>query len=145
MRLIAHAFALVLALTLGFVGAPAYAQAVPDADKSAIQGTISNQLEAFKRDDGATAYSFAAPNVKQVFPTVDAFMAMVKQGYQPVYRPQSYTFRDLEMKDGRLSQSVEIVGPDNDFWTAVYTVEKQSDGTWRITGCYLIKTPGSSA
>lgn len=141
MRIIALAFALLVWGTL----APAVAQAVSDTDKAAIQSTITKQLEAFKRDDGADAYSYAAPNVKAVFPTVEAFMSMVKQGYQPVYRPQSYAFKKLELKDGQLTQMVEIVGPDNDFWTAVYTVEQQPDGVWRITGCYLIKTPGGAA
>ncbi len=145
MRAILAAAALLMMAAFAALSTPALAQATSDADKSAIQSTIRNQLEAFKRDDGATAYSFAAPNVQAVFPSVDSFMAMVKQGYQPVYRPQSYAFRDLEMTDGRLSQTVEIVGPDNDFWTAVYTVEKQPDGVWRITGCRIIKTPGGSA
>jgi hypothetical protein len=139
------AAAMFMLAALAAISTPTLAQATSEADKSAIQSTIRNQLEAFKRDDGAAAYSFAAPNVQAVFPTVDSFMAMVKQGYQPVYRPQSYAFRDLEVMDGRLSQTVEIVGPDNEFWTAVYTVEKQPDGVWRITGCRIIKTPGGSA
>jgi hypothetical protein len=141
MRVIAVA----LALVLWAIALPAFAQSISDTDKAAIRSTITNQLEAFKRDDGADAYSYAAPNVKAIFPTVEAFMGMVKQGYQPVYRPQSYAFKELAFKDGRLTQMVEIVGPDNDFWTAVYTVEQQPDGAWRITGCYLVKTPGGAA
>ena len=102
MRIIA---ALLLALT--FAGA-ALAEGPSEADSGAIQGTIRSQLEAFKADDGEAAYSYAAPNVKAIFPTADAFMTMVKRAYQPVYRPKSYTFGKLEEKSG----SADPVGRD---------------------------------
>lgn len=130
------------ALSIGSLGARAQTS---DADTHAIQDTIRGQLEAFKADDGTTAYSFAAPNVRMIFPTVDGFMTMVKNGYKPVYRPKSYTFGQLADKDGSLAQSVEIVGPDGDYWTAVYTVAKQPDGSWKITGCFIVKSEGGSA
>ena len=65
---------------------------VADADRNAIRGIISGQIEAFQRDDGATAYGYASPTIQGLFPTVDQFMAMVRSGYQPVYRPKSVTF-----------------------------------------------------
>lgn len=40
-----------------------------DAEVKAAQTVIDSQLKAFIANDGATAYSFAAPNVKQIFPT----------------------------------------------------------------------------
>jgi DNA-binding transcriptional LysR family regulator len=135
--------ALLVAL-FAFVSLPAVAGAMGEQDEAAIRETITRQLEAFKRDDGAEAYSHAAPNVKQVFPSVDMFMTMVKNGYGPVYRPKEYSFKDLSVNAGRLEQRVEILGPDNDFWMAVYSVERQTDGTWKITGCYLIKTPAAA-
>ena len=55
-----------------------------DAEVQAAQTTIDSQLKAFSADDGNTAYSYAAPNVKQIFPTLDAFMSMVTNGYAPV-------------------------------------------------------------
>jgi hypothetical protein len=134
-------------LVIGVVAASLLAFSTPAAaqDGAAIQSTIRSQLEAFKADNGDAAYSYAAPNVKRIFPTVDAFMAMVKQAYQPVYRPRSYSFGQLETKGGTLTQRVEIVGPDGDYWTALYSLERQPDGSWRITGCSLVKSEGSNA
>ena len=40
-----------------------------DAEIKSAQGTIDAQLKAFQAGDGALAYSFAAPNVKRIFPT----------------------------------------------------------------------------
>lgn len=142
-------FIAILCVSILFCGVviagDASAQTPQGADAPAIQQAIRNQLEAFKSDDGAAAYSFAAPNVKAIFPTVDSFMAMVRNSYQPVYRPKSYTFGSLEEKGGTLMQSVEILGPDGDYWTAVYSIARQEDGSWKITGCYLVRVEGGAA
>ena len=133
---------LVLLVVLGLSGPAA---ALSDGDRAAIQNTIERQLQAFLADDGAAAYSFAAPSIKAIFPTVDSFMAMVRQGYQPVYRPRSYSFGELKDVPGDLEQFVDIVDADGVFWTAVYTLSQQPDGSWKITGCYLVKKPDQVA
>ncbi|TIT04105.1 DUF4864 domain-containing protein [Mesorhizobium sp.] len=109
-----------------------------DAEVKAEQTVIDSQLKAFLADDGATAYSFAAPNVKRIFPTVDTFMNMVTNGYAPVRKPQSYSFGKVE-QTGPVSiiQQVLIVGPDGKDYEAVYTLEQQPDGSFKITGCSL--------
>jgi len=55
-----------------------------EAEVKAAQDVIDSQLKAFIANDGARAYSFAAPNIKQLFPTADVFMDMVGKGYAPV-------------------------------------------------------------
>jgi uncharacterized protein DUF4864 len=136
---------LVLAAALLAVAVMAPAAALAQTADPAIQETIRNQIEAFKLDDGTRAYSYAAPNIRAIFPTVDDFMTMVKRGYQPVYRPRSYNFGTQEQLSGSVRQSVDIVGPDGDYYTAVYSLERQPDGSWKITGCSLVKSEGSSA
>jgi hypothetical protein len=133
---------LVLFVIFGLSG---QAAAFSDTDRAAIQSTIERQLQAFLKDDGETAYSFAAPNIKMMYPSVDAFMAMVRQGYPQVYRPRNYEFGELKEEPGYLEQSVDIVDAEGQFWTAVYTLRQDTDGTWKITGCYLVKKPGQVA
>ena len=135
----------VLLVLLVIFGFSTPAAAFSDADRTAIQSTIEQQLQAFLQDDGATAYSFAAPNIKQMYPSVDAFMAMVRQGYPQVYRPRSHSFGELKEEPGYLTQSVDIVDADGVYWTAVYTLRQEADGSWKITGCYLVKKPGEVA
>ncbi|MDG4885872.1 MAG: DUF4864 domain-containing protein [Mesorhizobium sp.] len=109
-----------------------------DAEIKAAQTVIDSQLKAFLADDGATAYSFAAPNVKRIFPTVDTFMNMVTNGYAPVRRPQNYSFGKVEQTGpASIVQQVLIVGPDGKDYEAVYTLEQQPDGSFKITGCSL--------
>ncbi len=108
-----------------------------EAEIGAAQSTIDSQMKAFLADDGALAYSYAAPGIRQIFPTVESFMGMVTGGYQPVRRPQNYAFGKVEEMGGRIVQQVLIVGPDGKDYEAVYTLELQPDGVWRITGVSL--------
>lgn len=109
-----------------------------DAEVKAAQTVIDGQLKAFMANDGTAAYSFAAPNVRRIFPTVDTFMNMVTNGYPPVRNPQTYSFGKVqETSPTSIIQQVLIVGPDGKDYEAVYTLEQQPDGTFQITGCSL--------
>lgn len=135
-RLFAVLAALFLSISLS------QAQTLSDGDRSAFQTIITGQLEAFRADDGVRAYSYAAPMIRQIFPTPDNFMAMVQKGYPPVYRPQSYRFGKAELSaSGRPIQRVTIEGPDGITYEAIYTMERQPDGTWQINGCALVRAP----
>lgn len=126
--------------------APARAGEVAAADAAEFQRIITAQIAAFNADDGAAAYGFAAPIIQKLFPTPDVFMTMVKRGYKPVYRQKSFNFTVAETKaNGIPTQRVTIVDANGKVWEALYTFEKQPDGTWRISGCTLLEAPGESA
>ena len=42
------------------------------------------------------------------------------------------------------SLAVRIQDLEGVDWVAVYTLEQQADGTWRISGCFLTKEPGQA-
>ncbi|MBB6465209.1 hypothetical protein HNQ96_001056 [Aminobacter lissarensis] len=109
-----------------------------EAEIKAAQDSISGQLHAFRSGDDAQAYGYAAPNVKRIFPTLDTFMNMVTGAYKPVHRPQSFSFGKFqEMSPTAIIQQVIIVGANGKDYEAVYTLELQPDGVWRITGVSL--------
>ncbi|WP_299623644.1 DUF4864 domain-containing protein [Pelagibius sp.] len=116
-----------------------YSQPAP-ADQQAILATIQAQLDAFQVDDWSRAFSFATPRLREMFGTPQNFMAMVRGGYMPVYRPQSVEFLDSRVVSGRTGQAVRFVGPDGVAVIAIYTMEKQPDGSWRIAAVQLIPT-----
>ena len=109
-----------------------------DAEIKAAQDSIAGQFKAFRAGDDATAYGYAAPNVKRIFPTLDTFMGMVTGGYKPVHKPQRFSFgKSEETSPTTIIQQVLIVGPDGKDYEAVYTLELQPDGIWRVTGVSL--------
>jgi hypothetical protein len=66
-------------------------------------------------------------------------MAMVRQQYQPVYRAKRVEFRDPFAMGGvrGVMQPAVVTGPDDLPVYALYAVERQTDGAWRISGCLL--------
>ena len=114
---------------------------VGQPDKTAIEAVISHQLGAFHRDDGQAAFSDASPMIQEMFHDPGTFMEMVKTGYLPVYRSSHVEFRDLGMIDGKLIQQVYMVGPDGVAVLALYEMQRQPDGSWRINGCSIARAP----
>jgi len=123
------------------VAPPASAE-TSETDRAEIVRVIGAQMDAFLRDDGTEAFSYAAPSIRAMFQTPERFMSMVQRGYPPVYRPQDVKFLDLVESDGRPLQKVQVIGPDGLPVMAVYTMELQPDGTWRIAGCVLFRLDG---
>jgi Domain of unknown function (DUF4864) len=112
---------------------------VAAGEGSAAQAIIRQQDEALSRDDAASAYALAAPEIHALFPTADVFMAMVKQGYPPVYRHRRFDFGATMADSGVITQHVDIVDANGEAWEAIYTLETQPDGSLKITGCSLRK------
>ncbi len=121
------------------------AEDLTDSDKQAFQKIISSQIAAFRVDNADAAFAFASPRIQQIFRDPQVFITMVKQSYFPVYRPKSFEFGQAELKHGQPTQIVKILGPNGVPWAALYTFEKQGDGSWRISGVYLLKQEGAAA
>src|SRR3979411_1693419 len=83
--------------------------------------------------------SLARPAIKGIFPQAEIFMLMVQQGYAPVYRHKSFEFGEARVADGTIGQRVHIIDANGEAWEALYTLERQPDGSLKITGCSLLK------
>jgi hypothetical protein len=134
----------VLALIGGVAFSGAARADMADADRAEFHALIQGQLDAFQADDGAAAYGYASPTIQQIFPDPDRFMAMVRRAYQPVYRPQSVIFGRIEETAAGPVQRVHLIGPDGRNWLALYSLEQQPDGSWKINGCVLTEDPTES-
>jgi len=139
MRALVRLLGILMVLVVFAVG-PAGAQ-TSDVDQAAIRQVIQSQMAAFQKDDGATAYGYASPTIQQKFVNPDVFLEMVKTGYPAVYHPREVEFRELKVENGRLLQEVYVVGPDGNPALAIYEMQRQPDGSWRINGCWLTRAP----
>ena len=127
---------ILIILAMGLAGSAA---GIAQAD--GIKETISRQIEAFKRDDAETAFSFASPSIQRQFGSPDVFMSMVARGYPQVYRPRSFRFAERATQGEVTRQKVIVVGPDGVAVAAFYDMIKIDD-RWRINGCRIAKLPG---
>lgn len=115
--------------------APASAQTREEA--AAFRDVISAQVSAFKQDAWEQAFSFASPGIRTMFGSIERFRSMVMGGYQAVARPQVFEFEEATMIDGRPTQPVYVVGLDGVAKRALYFMERQPDGAWKIDGVVL--------
>jgi hypothetical protein len=116
---------------------PSMAQEAP---RSEIEGVIQNQIDAFVRDDFDTAFTYASPNIKQLFGTPDRFGMMVRQGYPMVWRPADVRYLDLETIDGRLWQKVMITDAAGAVHVLGYQMIETAEG-WQINGVQVLQAP----
>lgn len=130
-----HSRWLIAAVAIAALAGSARAQ---NGGEGASQDIISRQLEAFLSGDFPRAYSYASPDIKRIFPTLERFMSMVQTGYLPVLRPGNYAFgRSEQLPDGRIEWDVLIDGPDGKGYTATYFMEQQADGSWKVDAVTL--------
>lgn len=113
------------------------AQTVTPEDARAVRAVIEAQLDAFRKDDAARAFSYATPSIRTMFGTPEDFMEMVRTQYAVVYRPASVAFGRVDFLDGEPTQIVVFTDGESRHWLALYPMQRQPDGTWRINGCYL--------
>lgn len=135
-------------LTLGLALAATLAGSVWAQDvlspEPAIESTIQSQIDAFLKDDFETAFTFASPNIRNMFRTPENFGRMVRQGYPMVWRPQDVTFGELRELGGGLYQTVILKDAAGDLHYLAYRMD-MIDGEWRISGVQLLQAPDVAA
>ena len=124
---------------------PLHAGALSVKDEKAVQAVVQSQLAAFARDDADRAFSYAAPELRKTIGSSAAFMAMVKNSYPVVYRPASVAFLKAEGSGDDIVQKVQMLDASGASYLAVYSLLRQKDKTWRISGCTVVENKGRMA
>ncbi|MDF2765452.1 MAG: hypothetical protein K0S81_2446 [Rhodospirillales bacterium] len=128
-------------LLLLLTAAPAKAEGIAASDQAAIAAVIRDQIAAFRVDDAKRAFGYASPAIQAKFGTPEEFLDMVRSGYGQVYRAREVTFRDIAVEQGVPVQAVEIRGADGTGVLALYFMERQPDGSWKINGVIIAELP----
>jgi DNA-binding transcriptional LysR family regulator len=132
-----------LLLALALVPLAASAQQVSPDDAKAIRAVIEAQLDAFRHDDAARAFSLATPGIRKTFGSAENFLAMVRASYAVVYRPKDVIFESTRYIEGQLVQPVRLTDVEGRSWIALYPMQRQPDGNWRTNGCQLSRLSGT--
>lgn len=128
---------------------PAATEAVAAAplqssDIKAIQVAVQAQLDAFAQDDGDAAFGLSSTDTRTRFGSPDNFLRVVKKHYTPIYRHVRASFSAPEIVDGAVYQMVDLTDENSRVWIAVYRMERDDAGLWKIDGCQLHETGGIS-
>jgi hypothetical protein len=134
-----HLAAIAFAATalVAFAAPPDGHRNLPPAEWSSIQRVIGDQLQALKAGDGTKAMTYSVPGIRQQFRTPERFLRMVREGYGALLEARYSAFLKGAVVDGITIQPLQLVLPDSSVVVALYRMEKQKDGSWRIAGCVL--------
>jgi VCBS repeat-containing protein len=114
-----------------------------DVVKKDVITVIESQLAAFRTNDFAKAYTFAASSIKDHF-SFEQFQDMVKRGYPAVAKSKSASF-GVALDDGQQAVvDVSVKGPDDKTIRYQYMLILE-DGKWRITGVMPKVSAGDEA
>jgi hypothetical protein len=116
---------------------PPDAPTLPASEWSAIKEVIGEQVAALAAGDAAKAFSHASPGIRAKFGSPAGFLAMVRSNYGALLAARHAEFLQGAIVDGEVVQPLRLVAPDNTVQVALYTMERQRDGRWRIAGCVL--------
>lgn len=112
------------------------------AVKEKLHAIIRQQLDAFRRNDYAAAYVFAAPGIKGQFP-VEAFAEMVRRGYPIIANSKEASF-GVTLDDGEKAVvTVRVTGVDGQAASYHYLLERVG-ADWCIAGVQGIKDETTS-
>jgi Domain of unknown function (DUF4864) len=106
-------------------------------DLQAVRTVIENQIGALRNGDINSAFSYASPTIQSQYGNATTFAEAVKSAYAPIFDSHSVVFEDPKEVMGLVSQPVLLLSSDGEMVMASYLMEKEDNGDWRITGCYL--------
>jgi hypothetical protein len=132
------------AWTLPAVAAPPGHAMLQPAEWTAIKEVIGAQLKALKAGDGLKAMTYAVPGIRLQFRSPERFLRMVRDGYGALLNARASTFLEGAVVDGTTLQPLQLVLPDNSVVVALFTMERQKDGAWRIAGCVIAPSTAQS-
>ena len=115
------------------------------ADWDRIRGVVTAQREALVAGDGERAFAFATPALRRQYGSAEAFMRMVRSGYQALVDARYVELLEGAVIEGSTIQPLRLVMPDGVVLVALYTMERQRDGGWRIAGCVIAPSTVKSA
>jgi Domain of unknown function (DUF4864) len=107
------------------------------SDWKSIKQVIAAQRAALIAGKGEKAFGYATPAIRAQFGEADIFMAMVQVGYPALLTARYTEFLEGAVIDGLIIQPLRLVDADNSVRVALYTMEKQKNGAWRISGCRI--------
>jgi hypothetical protein len=137
-------FGLLLSLMIVPAGlATAQAQPAPDA----WQMVITEQIEALRHGDAATALRLSDSRLRRVFSRPSQFVTAIKAwGYEAIINSHAHSFGSYHMASPReVEQDVKFVGPDQSLYEAHFLVGLEG-GVWRVHRVTpVVRMPGIGA
>ncbi len=112
------------------------------SDRKRIAEAVIEQLKAFENNDAETAYNLAAPLARSEYGSADNFLNNLGDIYSLITTSTIERLDGLDTGSGDPRQRMLLTSPSGRLWMAYFTMQKQSDGAWKILGFMIEDAPG---
>lgn len=104
-----------------------------------IQSVIQQQMNAFNKEDYATAYTFASGSIRRRF-SKERFEKMVRSGYPQIARSHLVSFGEVTFSEDKQAAvaTVHVTGQDHITVLARYQMILEEAG-WKIGGVMILE------
>jgi hypothetical protein len=139
---------LILAATtlLGGLAVPAWIDnaavidGISDGDAKAIQVAVRSQIEALSVNDAVGAFQLATLDRQSRIGSPDKFLSLIKKHYQPLHQHLLVLYSRPAVVKGETFQAVRVTDKSSHVWLAVFQMQAEQGGRWKIDACYLLET-----
>jgi hypothetical protein len=107
------------------------------AEWAAIQRIIGEQLAALRSGDAVRAFSFASAGIRDQFDDAPTFLLMVRERYGALLTARYTEFLEGAVVEGHTIQPLRLVMSDGTVLVALYEMQRDERGGWRIAGCVI--------
>ncbi len=112
-------------------------------DEAAMRLLVEAQIAAMRADDWPSAFALASPDLQAQYGTVAAFRDDVVAHYPPLPAAAIVRFIDIVTFRGLPTYRITLSDKEGQTTTAYYLVRRLDDGSLRVAGCVMVRTPSS--
>ena len=113
---------------------------LPPDDVAMIQEAIRGQLHALSEDDADSAFELTSPSIRSQMGSPENFLRLIKEEYGPIYRHLVVIFSAPQALGDAIIQIVRLTDRESRVWLAIYNMQRDMTGNWKIDGCQLLQT-----
>ncbi len=114
---------------------------VTDRDSRRIRRLVRDQLSAFREGDSGKAFGLCTEAIRETFGSAAQLTDTIQRNYPALVDPRQVLFGDYIITPDGLAVLLQLVGRDLVSRDALYLVQRDLGGIWRINGCMMAPEP----
>jgi hypothetical protein len=118
---------------------------IGDNDRLAIKDAVRDQLRALATLKAGDAFAQLAPSTQKYFGEPDTFLLQIAENVAPILSTKKFAFIGVGRDETSVFQEVLITDEAGLKWMANFQVQRQPDGSWRVSGCVVDVARGQAA
>lgn len=123
--------------------AGAMARVLTARDKQEIEFIVHSHVAAMTSGDAGIVYFLASPELKRKFPNPLVFFRFVAQVNKPLTTAKAIQIGNLDGSDALKPVQVAVVrDKKGTLWSVHWTLQRDAEGTWRISNCRIFLAHG---